>query len=48
MGPFGGPWTCTSIGVRIFTPRKSNLWTRRQHTENQDLPFPGCMRLPVI
>ena len=49
MGPFGDPsWTCVSIEVRISTPRKSKLWTRREHTENQDLSFPGCMRLPVI
>jgi hypothetical protein len=47
--PFAGPsWTGTRIDVRISTRRRSNLWTRRKHTDSQDLPFPGCMRLPVI
>ncbi|MGC0393968.1 hypothetical protein ACVIU7_004674 [Bradyrhizobium liaoningense] len=49
MRSFGGPsWTCASIEARISTPHKVNLWAPCAHTENQDLPLPCCMRVPVI
>lgn len=40
-------WTCTRIEMRITPLRKTNSEADGD-APNQDLPLPGCMKLPVI